>query len=464
MYKGIRIVATLLAIFAVFKGLAGNKIKYYFTQPVNNSVAKGENAIYLNDKMGDTIVAYINRSKYTLDIAVYNYTSTFPGIAVAVNAAYTRGVQVRWIYDSSSSNTGIPLLNGGIKRLASPPDAGDYSIMHNKFMVIDANSADPNDAYVWTGSTNWNTQQFNTDYNNAVVIQDKPLAQAYRAHFEMMWGSTGLAPNQAASKFGQYKTDLGAHHFTVDGKHVEVYFSPADHTNDHILSAINSANTDLYVGMSTYTYATDADAMMSRSNNGVYVACISDASNTSYAPHSILSSGLGSSKYKVYSGSGLYHNKMMIVDPSNTCSDPQVLTGSHNWTASANTMNDENTIIIHDATAANVFYQSFYANFTSLGGSLPAIGDCGSRVDDMPREARAIEIFPVPSTGTITIRSVGAVREMNIQVFSMSGSLVCETRATDTSSGTTIDISTPGVYTVRCISKDDVIVKQVVIR
>lgn len=33
------------------------------------------------------------------------------------------------------------------------PNGSSYGIMHNKFMVIDANSANPDDAYVWTGSS-----------------------------------------------------------------------------------------------------------------------------------------------------------------------------------------------------------------------------------------------------------------------------------------------------------------------
>lgn len=458
-----RILILLVILCGTINTYAGNKIKYYFTQPVNNSVAKGENAIYLNDRMGDTIVAYINRAKYTLDIAVYNYTSTFPAIAVAVNSAHSRGVRVRWIYDSSSSNTGIPLLNSAINHLASPPDAGAYSIMHNKFMIIDANSTNPNDAIVWTGSTNWNTQQFNTDYNNAVVIQDQPMAKAYRAHFNMMWGDTGIAPNPAASKFGQYKTDLGSHDFYVDGIHIEVYFSPADGTNDKILHAMGTANTDMYFGMSTFTYTTDASMIMTMFNNGVYVAGINDVSNTSYTPHAILSSGLGSSRYKIYSGSGLYHNKMLIVDPSNTCSDPLVLTGSHNWTVSADDKNDENTIIIHDATAANVFYQAFYANFTSLGGSLSSIPDCGAAVYGPGYTANDVQIFPNPSNGGFTISGNNNVlAKARIEIFNSTGQLVHCSTAFKTEHQIMIVI--PGIYIVRCTTDDGVIIKQLSIQ
>jgi phosphatidylserine/phosphatidylglycerophosphate/cardiolipin synthase-like enzyme len=389
-------------IIAASSATAQNKIKYYFNQPVNTSVSKGVNAQYLNNCMGDTVVAYINRSKYTLDIAVYNYTSTFPAIATAVNNAHARGVRVRWIYDSSSSNTGIPLLNGAINRTASPDASGAYNIMHNKFMIIDANSSDPDDAFVWTGSSNWNAQQFNTDFNNAVVVRDQALAKAYRAHFNMMWGDTGLVPNKTLAKFGPDKTDLGNHIFTIEGKTVELYFSPSDGVNNKILSALNTANTDLYVGMSTFTYNSDASAMVTKKTSGVYVACISDAAGASSSITATLTSGLGSN-FIAYPGPKLYHNKFMIVDASNKCSDPLVLTGSHNWTVSADTKNDENTLIIHDDTAANVFYQSFHANFTSMGGSLTNITDCITTTETIVSLGDDFKIFPNPTTGEVTL-------------------------------------------------------------
>lgn len=432
---------------------AQNKIKYFFNQPVNTSVAKGVNAQYLHNCMGDTIVAYINRSKYTLDIAVYNYTSSFPAIATAINSAYARGVKVRWIYDYSSSNTGIPLLNSAINKLQSPPNTGSYNIMHNKFMIIDANSANPGDAYVWTGSSNWNTQQFNYDYNNCLVIQDQALAKAYRNHFNMMWGDTGIAPNNTLSKFGSFKTDLGAHTFVVEGKTIELYFSPSDGVNNKILNAINTANTDMYFGMSTFTYNTDASQLVAKYGAGVYVAGIDDGSVSSSSTNSILSSGLGS-KFIVYSGSDLYHNKFLIVDPSNTCSDPLVLTGSHNWTVSADTKNDENTLIIHDDTAANIYYQSFYANFQTLGGTLSAVTGCPTGIDEVTAAANDIMLMPNPSAGDFTVvfeKDISTTT--SIAVYDLQGRLILQPLTAGNSAANATQIhfalSVPGTYMVR---------------
>jgi len=356
---------------------SASKISVYFNTPVNNSVSTGVNAVYLNHAMADTLVAYMSRAKYTIDIAQYDYnqSASYANIATAINNCYARGVRIRWIYDGSQSNTGLASLNSGIPTLASPTTSA-YGIMHDKFVVIDANSSNPNDAIVSTGSEDWGVTQFNSANNNILFIQDSALAHAYRNEFNMMWGDTSMTPNATTSKFGPYKTDLGAHIFHIGGKTIELYFSPSDHTDSHIQSSINSANTDLYFGVYTFTESTDANDIVALHNTGVYTLGIVDQYSNTGAAYPILTSGLGSLMKTFASSSTIYHNKMLIVDPSNTCSDPLVLTGSHNWTVSADTKNDENTLIIHSDTIANIYYQAFYGNYTALGGTLNAIAPC----------------------------------------------------------------------------------------
>jgi phosphatidylserine/phosphatidylglycerophosphate/cardiolipin synthase-like enzyme len=377
------------------------KIKVYFNNPVNTSISTGTNAIYLNQSIDDTLIAYINRTKYSLDVAMYNYSqsSSFSDIAAAVNNAYSRGVTVRWIYDGSSSNSGLSNINPTISRLASPT-SDPYGIMHNKFIIMDANSTNENDPIIWTGSCNLTRYQVSSDVNNIVIIQDKNLAQAYTAEFNEMWGDSSATPNTTASKFGPYKTDNTPHSFTIDGKTVELYFSPSDGTNSKILKTINSANTDMYFGIYTYTYSDDANSIKSKINQGVYTAGIIDEYSVTYDPYTILSPVMGNLLQVFTQGSTLYHNKFLIVDPSNPGSDPAVLTGSHNWTISADTKNDENTLIIHDATIANVYLQSFYQNFTNLGGIL----HLPQGIDNMESSTNnPIHIYPNPFTNVASL-------------------------------------------------------------
>lgn len=431
-----------------------NHIKIYFNKPVNTSVSSGTNAVYLNSCADDTLIAYINRAKFTIDVAVYNYiqTGAISNIATAINNAYTRGVHIRWIYDGGSSNSGLSSLNSNIHTLGSPTSTG-YGIMHNKFAIIDANSTTASDAIVWTGSTNWNDEQFNTDINNVVIIQNQPLAQAYTTEFNEMWGGTGLTPNTTNSKFGPDKTDNTPHSFTIDGKTVELYFSPSDGTNSHIQSTINSANSDLFFGVYTFTDNTDANLIKTKINSGIYCAGIMDQYSQSFAAYTTLNPVMGNS-LKIYTQSNsIFHSKYVIVDACDVTSDPQVLTGSHNWTVSADTQNDENTLIIHDATTANIYYQSFYQNFYNLGGTLSAC--VTTNTDELPTAA-TVQIFPNPANDKV---EVNGIDNATIEIMNMQGQLV---KTLNTLSKSTIDISQlpNGVYMMRIISDNGIVVKK----
>ncbi|MGZ4056279.1 MAG: phospholipase D-like domain-containing protein [Bacteroidia bacterium] len=432
-------------------GSSTGNIKIYFNNPVNNSVSTGVNAVYLNNSIDDTLIAYINRAKYTMDIAVYNYvqTAAISNIANAVNAAYARGVAVRWIYDGTASNSGLALVNSSINRLPSPTTSA-YNIMHNKFLVIDANSANPADPIVWTGSTNWDAEQMNSDVNNVIIIQDKNLALCYTTEFNEMWGSTTLVPNTTASKFGPYKLDNTPHIFTIGGITVEQYFSPSDGTNSKILNAISSANTDLYFGVYTFTDNQDADSIKSKITHGIYTRGIMDNNSTSFAAYATLNPVMGST-LKIYSGSFLYHSKMLIVDPCNAASDPLVLTGSHNWTAAAETKNDENTLIIHDGTTANIYYQSFNQNFVDLGGSLSP--QCIATSVDENQNENSVSVYPNPNKGQFTFSNIE--KESTIEIYDIFGKKIFQTIVSNDLPVIDISEKAKGIYFYRVIMKNN---------
>ena len=171
-------------------GKPNAKIKVYFTQPVNTALSTGVNATYLNNVVFDTLAAYINRAKYTIDICQYEYeTWTGDPIYTAINNAHTRGVKVRYIQDGSyaSKNTGVNALNSAIPVIASPMNTGSYGICHNKFVIIDEYASDSSKAIVWTGSPDWDQAMSQGDYNNVIIFQSRQLAQAFTHEFNIMW-------------------------------------------------------------------------------------------------------------------------------------------------------------------------------------------------------------------------------------------------------------------------------------
>ena len=430
-------------------GKPNAKIKVYFTQPVDHTFSTtGVNAVSLGTAMFDTLGAYINRAKYTVDLAQYEYKtitnsasgSTDP-IKTAINAAYARGVKIRYIQDASqaSSNTGVTSLTSAIPKLTSPPAGsapcgGSYNIMHNKFVIIDEFSPDTTKAFVLTGSADWDNAMQGGDYNNQLVFQSKQLAKAYTHEFNIMWGDTthGAASNSSASLFGPCKPNSGSHIFYIGGSKVELYFSPSDGVNNEIVSTIATATVDLYCGMFTFTETTDANDIVSQKTAGATAYAILDKySSGSYSPYtSILPSGLGSDFTGYVSSNTLYHNKYLIVNPSAPCSDPKVLTGSHNWTASADTKNDENTVIVHNDTIANMYLQAFANDFKVISGNtlVPAHNPCPSTtgINSINISKTELSVYPNPFTDVININLTNTSENTSVKVTDQLGRVVFE--------------------------------------
>ncbi|MGP8213978.1 MAG: phospholipase D-like domain-containing protein [Bacteroidia bacterium] len=409
-----------------------NKIKVFFNHPVDTSRSIGVPATYIPNTLSDTMSAYINRAKYTVDVAQYDYSaynsSGVGEFATAINNAYARGVKIRWIHDGSAPNSGLSLLNNGIPTLGSPV-GGNYNIMHNKFIVIDVNSPDSTDAIVWTGSADWSNSMNDEDYNNNLTIQSKELAKAYTQEFDIMWGDTthGGAPNLTLSKFGPYKPSVANHVFNIDGFEVELYFSPTDSVNTQILRHIATANTDIYCAMYAFSETADANAIGVTTEHGVFAGGVIDQYSLQYGTYSILSNYLGTN-LTLYSGSYIYHDKYLIVDPSNPCSDPFVLTGSHNWTGTANSTNDENTVIIHNDTIANLYLQSFSEDFKVISGSpLPTVPfACVQGIAPVKNDNIAIDVYPNPFTDKAAINyTLQDEEKVSVTVYDIMGQKVC---------------------------------------
>jgi phosphatidylserine/phosphatidylglycerophosphate/cardiolipin synthase-like enzyme len=399
--------------------LSTGSIHVYFNHEVNTSYSQVQNAVNMGSTLADLLISYINACENTLDIAIYNsYSpSETTGIVGAINAAYTRGVQVRVIYDGSTSSAMIPLLNVNIPRLASP-SSSSYGIMHNKFVLFDADHIDPNKPYVWTGSTNWTTSQIDgPDRNSVILIQDQALAQGYKIEFEEMWGSSTATPDSTLSKFGPYKTDNTPHHYLIGGITIDQYFSPSDGVNAKIIDAINSASTDIDIATMVLTRTDISSALISKYNSGLAsVNVVTDTQNPSGNQFSILQSGLLAGHVVKFTNSGVMHHKFMVVDNFNSTSDPLVLLGSHNWSSAAETKNDENTLVVHDLNIANQYYQAFAYLY------LDALGTLNNPETEVI--SNAISLYPNPITDKVTIATTRPYTDVTLSLYDTSGKCI----------------------------------------
>ena len=357
-------------------------IHVYFNGSVDHSVATEELALSLGTDMNDTVAAWIMSAQHTLDVAAYNLNDQT--VEDAVNAAVANGVQVRWIYEGQNANIGLSSLDDAV--VTHPRTDGEGSGMHNKFIIGDADFAES--AFVLTGSTNLTTGQLVSDLNNAIVFEDQSLARAYELEFEEMWGSEGMTPDAANSKFGADKTWNTPVNFLIGGSEVELYFSPTDGTNAAILEEIEGANADFEFALLTLT-RDDLGAAIVELNQSFFVSpvgVIEQINTTGSEFDNLISNGVQVYAHDV---SGDCHHKYAIVDHSEPGTDPLVITGSHNWSSSAESVNDENTVIVHDARVANLYHQEFRGIVNAINGTGDAVREAGVRTWSlMPNPAR----------------------------------------------------------------------------
>jgi len=290
-------------------------------------------ANYINTRVRDVI----NGATSYCYVAIYGMNE--PNIVNALAAAKQRGVDVRIVTDTdyrykSGYQASYDLLASyGIPIVCD----NRTTLMHNKFIVADGTK-------LVTGSYNFTTEQTTVDKNNVIIITGNTgIVTRFKNEFLQMY----------AGKFGSYKTNYSGTD-TVDGSTVYTYFAPKALVRDAIKSHIATANTSIYFNIFTFTDAGIKDALVARKNAGVTIKGTFDAwqAGSSYCQYTNLMNAGCLVRKDNYSG--LLHDKFMAID-GGTSSSPRTITGSFNWTASADTSNDENCLAILNSTVTNSY-------------------------------------------------------------------------------------------------------------
>ncbi|WBA43391.1 phospholipase D-like domain-containing protein [Hymenobacter canadensis] len=449
--------------------LSSGKMRSYFTGTVNNTLAlPGNNALFLpSGAIADTLARYIGRATATLDISIYNWNS--PTILAAVNAAQARGVRVRVIYEDDNANVSVPGLNTGVARIGRTQTGTGtiQGIMHNKFVIIDAENTNPNVPWVWTGSTNWTQAQLSTDRNNAIVIQDQALARVYKMEFEEMWGGSGAAAG--AVKFGSRKTDNTPHYLNIGGKLVESWFSPTDNVNGRLIDAIRTADFDLHIATMLNTQIDIGRAIRDQVQLRNIAACTEVLNNDTSSVGSgavlrTIRQAIGA-RGMVKNTSGIMHHKYAIIDAGASQSDPQVFVGSHNWSLSANTENDENTLIVHEPRIVNQYYQEFAARIAEQNRGVQVCNLVLSNKNATVQQS-SVQVYPNPTRGQFAVRlATGKARTATITLRDATGRVVLNQTSALSGQDVAVDASQlpAGLYMVQIVTPEATQMSRVVV-
>ena len=410
-------VSTLKTVSTSSSDLTLGTTNVYFNFSVDTSVAIPGNAAAGNVDFVQKLISRINQATSSIDLALYSFAG-MTEIANAIILAKNRGVTVRVVYDSRTTQNSVQqLLDAGIL-VQKRPSYLD-GIMHNKFFIFDARDSIQNNDWVWTGS--WNVTSTEVGWkNNVVEINDPTLAAAFTTEFEEMWGSATNIPNSSAAKFGNQKADNTPHSFMIGGKSVGLYFSPSDGTTSKIIDAINTANYQIYFELFTFSRSDIQVAIKNRNDLGVNVRGIIDQVNSIGSQYQTLQQYA-----EMFSNSGAtLHNKYSIIDPSYTSSEPITVTGSHNWSSSAENDNDENTLVIYDIYTANKYMQEFKKRYNEAGGTgvfvIPVVDVKDFEVNDF--NFILYQNYPNPFNPVTTIRfEVPYSQNVELKLFDVLG-------------------------------------------
>jgi len=208
--------------------------------------------------------------------------------------------------------------------------------MHNKVIVVDG-------ARVWTGSTNPTENGVNN--NNTLVIESAVIAENYVTEIEEMYMQYQLGETKMVKPTPHPVTE-------IDGVVVENYFAPEDNVEDRILEELDNASSSIYFMVFTFTSNPIEQELIEKYNAGVDVKGIFEARQTgAYSAFDpMLQAGIP--VIKDQNGCTMHH-KVFIIDNSTT------ITGSFNPTKAADTKNDENIVIVHDAGFTSEYLDEF---------------------------------------------------------------------------------------------------------
>ncbi|MDD2717114.1 MAG: phospholipase D-like domain-containing protein [Candidatus Wallbacteria bacterium] len=335
-------------IFVLFSNLVcASTFECYFNWPLSGTT-----------DLDRAIIGFIDGANTSLDISIYQLDH--PGITTSiVNAAKRLGKgKVRVVTESTYYNndkyTSYKTLEvAGITIVADDAGGSDRGLCHHKFIIRDSKA-------VLCGATNFTTNCINKNNNNVLIMNTASVVPIFQQEFNQMFQDKKFSTRKTASSLN--------HVLSVNGKRLEVYFSPCDIPRDKLLREIANAKTSIVFCIFTFTDEGIAQALIEKKKAGLDVRGVYDKlqASTTYCTYKTLSDAGVPVKQDAHKG--LLHDKFMVIDGEGK--NPVLLTGSFNWTDTANSANDDNLVILENKTVADAYYQQFKMNF-----------EAGSRMD-----------------------------------------------------------------------------------
>ena len=182
--------------------------------------------------------------------------------------------------------------------------------------------------------------------NNLIRIRSSVLAEDYLVEFNEMFTEGQFGANSPAN--------TPRPQLTVSGTQVEVYFSPDDGTIERVIDLVQDAQNEVIFMAFSFTDDDLAEAIIEKAGSGLNVSVVLEKSqalsNRGGAYDNLLRNVVA---VRLDGKPASMHHKVIIIDGQ------VVVTGSYNFSKSAKTRNDENTLIIHSPEIAARYMEEF---------------------------------------------------------------------------------------------------------
>ena len=311
------------------RGYIGDGWRLYFNEPD----ASADRASYAGG-IKVALVDAIEATEGSLDIAAFELNSE--AIYRAILDAHERGVAVRIVTDDEHGlqDKNDPALRNLRDEGIAVVDDGRSGLMHNKFMIMDGQR-------VWTGSWNYTVNGTYRNNNNVFVMDHEMAASAYQAEFDEMF---------QRSEFGTRSTDDGIVSFANGEGDVSIIFAAEADELAALKAEIAGAESTIRIMTFVFSLQELAEAILEQAANpGITVQAVFEDRNSTASWSQLPALHCAGAATRQDGNRYLLHHKVIIID------EHTVITGSFNFSKSAAAKNDENIVIIRDATIAGLY-------------------------------------------------------------------------------------------------------------
>lgn len=303
-------------------------IHVYFTNP------DGPGAFTFRGGPDERLAAAIDNASDTVDIAAYDLDLW--SVRDALIRAHQRGLRVRLVMESSNLDRPevADLMAAGIEVRA---DRRPH-LMHDKFIVLDGNE-------VWTGSMNFTVNGAYRNNNNLLQLRSDRIGALYAAEFAEMF---------ERDEFGQLSAGQAPNpQLQLDGIPIEVWFAPDQPVGQRVTELIDGAQHSIDLMAFNLTADPVTGALLAAQDRGVKVRGVFERAQANTMGSDLDRLALAGVEVVLDANARNMHHKVIVIDGE------IVITGSYNFSRSANEDNDENLLVLFSPELAERYLIEF---------------------------------------------------------------------------------------------------------